>query len=138
MFQNNYLVIQASTSGQSLSLKTNTMNIIEAKQIIKENRCGLSTHRPRSGRIAMCSRASDLENGVRYAIEKNKTDLIKAFKVYVEVELNEIKPLERPALLRALNATTPRNKRLYGSRYDRVSTRVSLFESLQKLLNNQN
>jgi wobble nucleotide-excising tRNase len=31
MFQNNYLVIQASTSGQSLSLKTNTMKQIKSK-----------------------------------------------------------------------------------------------------------
>jgi hypothetical protein len=114
------------------------MTLTEAKQIINENRCGLSTTRPGSGRIAMCSRASDLEKSVRYAMEKNKTDLIEALKVYVEIELSKVQPLYRPALVRAMNATSPRNKKIYGSRYDRIVNRLSLFESLQKLLNNKN
>lgn len=83
----------------------------------------------------MLSRSSDLENSVRSAIEKNKTDLIGAFKVYVETELNEVKHLEHSALRKALNANSPRNKKIYGSRYDRIANRASLFESLQKLLN---
>ena len=116
----------------------NENKIKSAMEIIKSHRCGLSTTQPKSGRIAMCSRSSDLEKSVRNAIEKNKIDLIEALKIYVEIELNEVKPKYDIALRKALYATTPRNKKIYGSRYDRIVDRLSLFESLQKLLNNKN
>jgi hypothetical protein len=113
------------------------MTNLEAKKVLKQNNCSLSTVKGRSGRIAMVSRPSGIERSVRFAIDLNKSDLIDAFKVYISFELSKVKPKEFNALKKALNARTPRDKKIYGSRYDRIVDRVVLFEGLQKLINNK-
>jgi len=106
------------------------MNIIEAKKILKANRCGLSTKRHQSGRIACLSYRSDLQRSVDNAIETNNAQLIEAFKAYLQNELLEINPSCESALKRAINSSSDRSKRLNSQRYNRISDRKGLFDSL--------
>ena len=112
------------------------MNIQEARSILKANRCGLSTSRKQSGRIACLSHASDLQKSVTNAIEKNNLEVIAAFKVYVETELLEIVPAYDIALRRYSNSTPrTRDAKLKGQKYNNLVDRLSLFESLSRNLN---
>lgn len=108
------------------------MDTKTARRFIKNNYGELCTKRTPSGRLSFVNRRSKIEKCVTNAIERNKVDLLNAYMVYIESELIKVQPLELPALKRALNATSPRNKKIYGSRYDRIVDRVSLFSSLKK------
>jgi len=113
------------------------MNIIEAKKIIKTGRCGLSTKRHQSGRITCLSYRSDLQRSVEKAVENKNAQLIEALKTYLQNELIEITQNYEMALKRTIHATGDRSKRLRLQRYNRISDRKGLFDSLIKELTAQ-